>query len=119
MGRSMSVNIGQKEFSSKKAAVSYFLDKREDVRNAGVISNGIFFDEMKVLFTCYCDSCPGWELNGRLITSFLVKPEKRLVNGNWITTLCYEVQLSNKECRPFSIQEAVKVIAKSSATNDL
>ncbi len=119
MGRSMPVKIGLKEFSSKKAAVSYFLDKREEVRNAGVITNGIFFDELKVFFTLYCDSCPGWGLNGRLVTGFSVKSEKRLINGNWITTLCYEAQLSNKECRPFSIQEAVKVIAKSSATNDL
>jgi hypothetical protein len=35
MGRSIPVKIGQKEFKSKKAAVSYFMDQREAVKEKG------------------------------------------------------------------------------------
>lgn len=113
MGRSIPVKIGDWEFPSKKAAVDYFMDQRDEVRAGGKIAHGGFFDELNVLFTLYCSSCPGWELNGRLVTHFAVKPEKRLVQGKWITRFCYEVHLSNAEVRPFSVAKAVSAIIKS------
>jgi hypothetical protein len=114
MGRSIPVKIGQKEFASKTKATSYYMDQRPDVKAVGIILDGDYFEELKELFTLYCDSCPGWELNGRLVTHFAVKPEKRLVGGHWITTHCYEVHLSNGELRPFSVEKAVKAIVRAS-----
>lgn len=115
MGRSIPVKIGDRQFASKTEAVSYFMDQRDEVKAGGKITDGEFFDELNVLFTLYCSSCPGWELNGRLVTHFSVKPEKRLVQGKWITTFCYEVHLSNAEVRPFSVDKAVSAIIKSEA----
>lgn len=45
MGRSISVKIGQREFSSKKAAVGYFMNQRETVKQAGLLREGTFFEE--------------------------------------------------------------------------
>ncbi|MBD8109327.1 hypothetical protein [Erwinia persicina] len=115
MGRSIPVKIGDRQFPSKTEAVSYFMDQRDEVKAGGKIAGGEFFDELNVLFTLYCSSCPGWELNGRLVTHFAVKPEKRLVQGKWITTFCYEVHLSNAEVRPFSVDKAVSAIIKFKA----
>jgi len=114
MGHSIPVKIGQKEFASITKAISYYMDQRADIKAVGTISDGDYFEELKELFTLYCDSCPGWELNGRLVTHFAVKPEKRLVGGQWITTHCYEVHLSNREFRPFSVGKGVKAIVKAS-----
>ncbi|NWJ82429.1 hypothetical protein HX884_22970 [Enterobacter sp. SECR19-1250] len=118
MGRSVPVKIGEREFASKDAAKRYFMDQRDAVKANGRITDGKFFDELKVLFTLYCDSCPGWELNGRFVTHFAVKSEKRLRDGQWITTFCYEVLLSNGELRPFSIPKAIDAIVKASLKSD-
>ncbi|NYA15557.1 hypothetical protein [Serratia fonticola] len=115
MSRSIPIKIGQKEFASITEATRYYMLQRPDVKAVGTISDGDYFEELKELFTLYCDSCPGWELNGRLVTHFAVKPETRLIGGQWITTHCYEVHLSNKELRPFSVEKAVRAIVKASA----
>lgn len=115
MGRSIPVKIGNRQFASKTEAVSYFMDQRDEVKAGGKIADGEFFDALNVLFTLYCSSCPGWELNGRLVTHFSVKPENRLVRGKWTTTLCYEVHLSNAEVRPFSVDKAVSANIKTEA----
>lgn len=97
MGRSIPVKFGQKEFKSKTAAVSYYMDQRPDVKAVGTISGGDYFEELKELFTLYCEICPGWELNGRLVKHFTVQNEPRCINGNWVSHPCYKVQLSNGE----------------------
>ncbi|EKE7004707.1 hypothetical protein OWJ47_003277 [Escherichia coli] len=117
MGRSIPVKIGQKEYESKTAAVSYYMNQRTDVKAVGVISEGDYFEELKELFTLYCDSCPGWELNGRLIVQFTVQNEPRCINGNWVSHPCYKVQLSNGELRPFSVEKAINAIVKAAAAN--
>lgn len=59
------------------------------------------------LFSRYCEKSPGWELNGRLITAFLVDFEPRKNNGVWASYPCYKVHFSNNETRPFSIKKAL------------
>ncbi|EKN3387393.1 hypothetical protein OU757_004233 [Yersinia enterocolitica] len=115
MGRSIPVKIGQYKFSSKTKARSYYMDQRPEVKAAGTITCGDYFEELKELFTLYCNSCPGWELNGRLIKHFTVQNEPRFKNGRWVSHPCYKVQLSNGELRPFSIEEAIDAIVKAAA----
>ncbi|WDF99816.1 hypothetical protein PSR30_04400 [Pectobacterium carotovorum subsp. carotovorum] len=115
MGRAVKVYIGEKEFASKTKARRYYMDQRSDVKAAEILSDGEYFDELKELFTLYCDSCPGWELNGRLVKHFTVQPEPRFVNGRWVSHPCYKVKLSNGELRPFSIEEAINAIVKAAA----
>lgn len=112
MGRSVPVKIGQKEYESKTAAISHYMNQRTDVKAAGIISEGDYFEELKELFTLYCDSCPGWELKGRLIKHFTVQNEPRFTNGRWVSHPCYKVQLSNGELRPFSVEKAIDAIVK-------
>ncbi|MGJ7119342.1 hypothetical protein [Morganella morganii] len=45
MGRSISVKIGQREFPSKKAAVGYFMNQHETVKQASLLRKGTFFEE--------------------------------------------------------------------------
>ena len=115
MGRSIPVKFGQKEFKSKTAAVSYYMDQRPDVKAVGTISGGDYFEELKELFTLYCEICPGWELNGRHVKHFTVQNEPRCINGNWVSHPCYKVQLSNGELRPFSVEKAIDAIVKVAA----
>ncbi|MDX5628409.1 MULTISPECIES: hypothetical protein [unclassified Brenneria] len=115
MARSIPVKIGQQSFTSKTEAVNHFMDKRGDVKVVETISDGDFFEELKELFVRYCDSCPGWELNGRLVKHFTVKHEPRCVNGRWVSHPCYKVQLSNGELRPFSVDKAITAIVKATA----
>ncbi|MGI44037.1 hypothetical protein D9E00_23855 [Escherichia coli] len=82
-----------------------------------LISEGDYFEELKELFTLYCDSCPGWELNGRLIKHFTVQNEPRFTNGRWVSHPCYKVQLSNGELRPFSVEKAIDAIVKAAAAD--
>ena len=82
-----------------------------------LISEGDYFEELKELFTLYCDSCPGWELNGRLIKHFTVQNEPRFTNGRWVSHPCYKVQLSNGELRPFSVEKAIDAIEKAAAAD--
>lgn len=119
MGRSVSVKIGNKKFESKQEARSHYMDKRSDVKAVGVISEGDYFEELKELFTLYCDSCPGWELNGRLIVHFTVQNEPRCIDGSWVSYPCYKVQLSNGELRPFSVEKAINAIVKAAAAEQL
>ncbi|WP_242450426.1 hypothetical protein [Enterobacter cancerogenus] len=42
MGRSVKVNIGERQFASKKAAVTYFMDQREAVKETGPLKEGNF-----------------------------------------------------------------------------
>lgn len=98
---------------SKKAATEYFMDKREGVKTGGPVINGEFFEELKELYTRYCNNSPGWEFNGRNIVAFTVDYELRQ-NEQYAQHLCYKVQFSNKELRPFSVREAIDVIVKFS-----
>lgn len=46
MGRSITVKIGQKEFKSKKAAVSHFMDQCGAVKEFGPIRKGDLFEDL-------------------------------------------------------------------------
>lgn len=37
MGRAVKVNIGERQFASKKTAVSHFMDQREAVKETGLL----------------------------------------------------------------------------------
>lgn len=112
MGHSNRVIIKGREFTSKKAAVDYFMDQREEVKASGPVTEGALFDELTDLYSRYCSVSPGWELNGRNIIAFLVDYELRQ-NGNYSQHLCYKVQFSNQELRPFSVDKAVSAVVSA------
>ncbi|WP_127958623.1 hypothetical protein [Serratia microhaemolytica] len=114
MGCSQAVTIGKREFSSQKMAVGYFMDQREAIKLSGPVTQGDFFEELKDLYTRYCECSSSWELNGRRIEGFVVEYELR-ENGRYAQHLCYKVLFSNKELRPFSVKKAVQAIVKASA----
>ena len=109
MGRANRVMIKGREFASQKAAVDYFMDQREEVKASGPVTEGALFDELTDLYSRYCSVSPSWELNGRNIIAFLVDYELRQ-NGNFSQHLCYKVQFSNQELRPFSVAKAVTAV---------
>lgn len=115
MGKSILISINGIAYPSKAAAVRHFMQRRDE-HGTEKIESGSFFNDLKTLFVRYCESCPGWELNGRLVNHFNVKAEKRLTGKGWVTTYCYEVHLSNGEQRPFSVENAVNAIAKHAET---
>lgn len=114
MGRSIPVKIGQKEFKSKKAAVDYFMDQRDAVKEAGPVREGKFFDELRELYTQFCEITK-WDLSSRVIYAFSVDYEPRHTDQNYGSYLCYWVQFSPKDKLSFSVREAVDEIAKASA----
>lgn len=114
MGRSISVKIGQREFPSKKAAVDYFMNQRETVKQAGLLREGYFFEELRELYTRYCDATE-WDLSNRVIYAFSVDYEARQNNQKWSSDLCYFVQFSPKDKLAFSVKEAVDKIVKANA----
>ncbi|KKG27863.1 hypothetical protein DU52_06835 [Methanosarcina mazei] len=116
MGRSVPVRIGQKEFKSRTAAVSHYMNQLTAVKAAGILSEGDCFEELKALFTLYCDSCPGQELNGCQIEHFTVQNEPRFTN-RWVSHPCCRVRLSNGELRPFSVEKAINAIVKAAAAS--
>ncbi|WP_353614461.1 hypothetical protein [Mangrovibacter phragmitis] len=114
MGRSTKVIIRERTFASKKAAVDYFMDRREEVKACGQVTEGAFFDELADLYSRYCSTSPGWGLNGRNIVAFVVDYELRQ-NGQYAQYLCYKVRFSNQELRPFSIDKALSAIVRADA----
>lgn len=108
MARGNTITLGQRTFTSQQAAVDYFMEKRAEVMAGGEFSSGEFFEELRELFTRYCENSPGWELNGRLVTHFYVEGEKRQVNGRWVEHPCYKARLSNGERRVLSVEKAVR-----------
>ncbi|EMY3602070.1 hypothetical protein AAIP79_004444 [Klebsiella aerogenes] len=114
MGRSIPVKIGQKEFKSKTAAVAYFMDQREAVKESGPIRDGQLFEELRVLYTRYCELTK-WDLSNREIYAFSVDYEPRHTDQNYGSYLCYRVQFSPKDRLSFSLPDAVDVIAKAAA----
>ncbi|WP_320704544.1 hypothetical protein [Enterobacter bugandensis] len=116
MGRSNRVIIKGREFASKKAAVDYFLDQREEVKASGLVTEGALFEELTDLYSRYCSVSPGWELNGRNIIAFLVDYELRQ-NGQYSQHLCYKVRFSNQELRPFSVDKAVSAVVRAETKN--
>lgn len=117
MGRSISVKIGQREFSSKKAAVDYFMNQRETVKQAGLLREGHFFEELRELYTRFCEATK-WDLSNRAIYAFSVDYEARQNNQKWSSHLCYFVQFSPKDKLAFSVREAVDEITKAAATEN-
>ncbi|WP_337263622.1 MULTISPECIES: hypothetical protein [unclassified Serratia (in: enterobacteria)] len=115
MGRSIPVNIGQQTFASQKAAVSYFMDQREAIKEKGPVKDGAFFDELKDLYNRYCDCSPEWDRPGLVIQTFFVDHEPRKNGQTWASHLCYWVRFSPKQALPFSVEKAVKAIVKASA----
>lgn len=105
----------RKTIRFKKAAVSYFMDQREAVKETGQLNEGNFLEELNALYLKYCDCCESWGLNGRTITSFTVDLEPRQNGQTWASHLCYWVHFSEKQARPFSVREAVDEIAKAGA----
>lgn len=81
MGRSVKVNIGGREFS-KKAAVDYFMDQREAVKGSGPLREGQFFDDLRELYTRYCE-VTNWDLSNRVIYAFSVDYEPRKNDQTW------------------------------------
>ncbi|WP_413484571.1 hypothetical protein [Morganella psychrotolerans] len=114
MGRSISVKIGQREFPSKKAAVDYFMNQRETVKQAGLLREGTFFEELRELYTRYCDATK-WDLSNRVIYAFSVDYEARQNSQKWSNHPCYFVQFSPKDKLAFSVREAVDEIVKAEA----
>ncbi|HHE5972151.1 TPA: hypothetical protein ACPE2G_004651 [Citrobacter braakii] len=114
MGRSTKVIIKGREFASKKAAVGYFMNRRDEVKASGPVTQGAFFDELKDLYSRYCRVSPGWELNGRNIVAFVVDYELRQ-NGQYAQHLCYKVRFSNQELRPFSVEKAINAVVNAEA----
>lgn len=114
MGRSIPVMIGQKEFKSKKAAVSHFMDQCEAVKESGPIREGQLFEELRELYTCYCEITK-WELGNREIYAFSVDYEPRHTDQNYGSYLCYWVQFSPKDRLSFSVKLAVDAIASAAA----
>lgn len=88
MGRSISVKIGQKEFKSRKAAEEYFMDQREAVKESGPIREGQLFEDLRALYTRYCE-LTNWDLSNREIYAFSVDYETRHTNQNYGAYLCY------------------------------
>lgn len=115
MGRSVKVDIAGREFASKKEAVSYFMDLREQIKASGPLTEGTLFDELKDLYSRYCNASPGWELDGRNIVAFIVDYELRQ-NGKYVQHLCYKVKFTNQELRPFSVDKAISAITKVEET---
>jgi hypothetical protein len=115
MGRSIPVKIGQKEFKSKKAAVSHFMDQCGAVKESGPIREGDLFEDLRELYTRYCELTK-WELGNREIYAFSVDYDPRHNDQNYGSYLCYWVQFSPKDRLSFSVREAVDEIAKAAAT---
>ena len=111
MGRSTKVIIKGREFASKKAAVGYFMNRRDEVKASGPVTQGA---ELKDLYSRYCRVSPGWELNGRNIVAFVVDYELRQ-NGQYAQHLCYKVRFSNQELRPFSVEKAINAVVNAEA----
>lgn len=109
MARGIKVTFGDLTFSSKKNAVNHFMDQREEVRAAGPVTGGALFDQLTDLYTRYCNCSPGYELNGRHISGFMVDYELR-DNGGYVQHLCYKVKFTNHELRPFSVSKAVSAV---------
>ncbi|HBC0040227.1 TPA: hypothetical protein JGA48_004526 [Salmonella enterica] len=109
MGRSIPVKIGQNEFESKKNAVNYFMGKREAVKSMGLLKEGGLFDELSDLYLRYCE-ITGHPLGNLEIYAFSVDYEPRKNGQTWASHLCYKVQLSNGELRPFSVKKAIDAI---------
>ncbi|SON51517.1 hypothetical protein [Vibrio tapetis] len=114
MGRAKPVIISGRLFEKQGAAVSYFVEQKEERLASGLIKEGELYDALKDVYERYCDNSSGYELNGRLITAFSVAYEKRQISGMWVTNACYKVHFSNDEIRPFSIAKAVKSVASNS-----
>ncbi|MBC3214765.1 MULTISPECIES: hypothetical protein [Serratia] len=114
MGRSVKVEISGREFPSKKAAVDYFMDQREAVKGSGPIREGHLFEDLRELYTRYCELTK-WELGNREIYAFSVDYDPRHTDQNYGSYLCYWVQFSPKDRLSFSVREAVDEIAKTAA----
>jgi len=114
MGCSIPVKIGQKEFKSKKAAVSHFMDQCGAVKESGPIREGQLFEDLRELYTRYCELTK-WELGNREIYAFSADYEPRHTNQHYGSYLCYWVQFSPKDKLSFSVREAVDVIVKAAA----
>lgn len=109
------MTIGERQFASKKTAVSYFMDQREAVKEKRPLKESSFFEELKALYLNYSNSCESWGLNGRTITCFTVDFEPRQNGQTWASHLCYWVHFSEKQARPFSVREAMDEIVKAAA----
>lgn len=115
MGKALRITLGQRTFTSKKAAAAYYMDQRDAVRAGGELTAGELFEELRELYTRYCDSSPEWALNGRDITGFVVDHEPRRNGATWAQHLCYKVCFSNREVRPFSIDKALSALSRTGA----
>lgn len=112
MGRSISVKIGQTEFKSKKAAVDYFMDLREAMKESGPLKDGKMFDELHDLYLRYCEATD-FALNGKVVQAFSVDYEPRKNGDTWAAYLCYWVHFSEKQKWTFSIDKAVTAVVKA------
>lgn len=88
--------------------------QRETVKQAGLLREGTFFEELREMYTRYCDAT-GWDLSNRVIYAFSVDYEARQNNQKWSSHLCYFVQFSPKDKLAFSVREAVDTIVKADA----
>ena len=112
MGRSVPARISGQEFASKKAAISYFMDQREAVKETGPLTDGELFHELHDLYQRYCEATE-FALNGKVIQAFSVDYEPRKNDQTWASHLCYWVHFSEKQKLTFSIDKAVTAIVKA------
>ncbi|BCQ37369.1 MULTISPECIES: hypothetical protein [Erwinia] len=116
MGRGNPVIINGKSFPSKTAAKNHFMNQRERVKADGPLKSGELYEDLLDLYMNYVALHPEHALNGRRITAFSVDFEPRENAGRWGSYLCYWVEFSATQKKPFSLPGAVDDIAAAQAT---
>lgn len=117
MGRGNPVIINGISFPTKIAAKNHFMDQRERVKAEGPLKSGELYEGLLDLYMKYVDLHPEHALNGRRITAFSVDFEPRENAGRWRAHLCYWVEFSATQKKPFSLPGAVDDIAAAQAAN--
>ncbi|EML8490111.1 hypothetical protein WAB73_003343 [Salmonella enterica subsp. enterica] len=112
MGRSTKMIIRGREFASRKAAVDYFMEQRSAVKESGPLREGELFEEIRDLYTRYCEITK-WDLSNRVIHAFSVDYEPRKNGQTWASHLCYWVHFSPKDRLSFSVRKAVDEVARA------
>lgn len=115
MKRGITVVINGKSFASKTSAKKHFMDQRERVKADGPLKSGELYEDLLDLYMNYIDIHPEHALNGRRITAFSVDFEPRENAGQWSSYLCYWVEFSTTQKKPFSLPGAVDDIAAAQA----
>lgn len=117
MGRGNPITINGISFPTKTAAKNHFMNQRERVKANGPLKSGELYESLLDLYMKYVDLHPEHALNGRRIIAFSVDFEPRGNRGSWGSYLCYRVEFSATQKKPFSLPGAVDDIAAAQAAN--